>query len=233
MFDKSKQYSYTAQKHQRHRLLKIFLVFLILYVVYNCLTAFFFSVWVVENDTMKNGLNAGDRLIFTSFLTSPQNRELRRGSIVLVDKGGNKDQKWPLKVVDGIVRFFTAQRVSIFSRDGQYYIKRVIALPGDEISMTDYVFRVRPQGSTFSLTEFELSYKPYSPVIPRVSALWDDSLPFSGTMDTIILGEDECFVIADDRGTTNDSRTWGPISPSLITAKAAIRIWPLNKIERF
>jgi signal peptidase I len=233
MFDKWTQYSYAAQKHKRHRLLKFLLGFLILYVVYNCLTAFFFSVWVVDNDTMKNGISAGDRIIFTTFLSSPQNRELQRGNIVLIDKRGDKDQSVPLKIIDGVVRFFTAQRVSIFSRDGQYYIKRVIALPGDEISMTDYEFRIKPQGETFSLTEFELSYRPYAPIRPRTSALWDDSLPFSGTMDPIILRPDECFVVADDRTTTNDSRTWGPISPSLITARAVIRIWPLNKIERF
>ena len=238
MFDKWTQYSYAAQKHQRHKLLKFILVFLIIYIVYNCLTAFFFSVWVMENDTMKNSLGAGDRIIFSSFLKPSQNRELQRGSIVLIDKKGDKDQKLILKLVDGFVRFFTAQRVSIFSRDGQYYIKRVIALPGDEISMTDYVFKIKTKDNTFSLTEFELSYKPYVPIIPQInkldeSSVWDDSVPFSGTMDTIILGPDEFFVIADDRGSTNDSRTWGPIPTSMVTARAMIRIWPLNKIERF
>jgi len=231
MFDKWMQYSYAAQKHHRHRLLKIILSFLVLYILYNCLTAFFFSVWVVENNTMKNELSAGDRLIFTSF--TPYSGDLQRGSIVLIDKRGDKNQKLPLKLVDGVVRFFTAQRVSIFSRDWQYYIKRVIALPGDEVSMTDYVFRVKIAENSFSLTEFELSARPYNPVIPQTSSLWDESIPFSGTMDPVILGPDECFVISDDRTSTNDSRTWGPISPSLITARAVLRFWPLNKIELF
>ena len=246
MFDKWTQYSYAAQKHQRHRLLKFLLGFLLFYIAYNCLTAFFFSVWVVDNNTMQTGLSSGDRIIFTSFTLLSFNRSkindnnlpFRRGSIVLVDKREDNNQKLPLKIVDGAVRFFTAQKISIFSRAGQYYIKRVIAVPGDEISMTDYVFRVKPGAAgtgdnSFSLTEFELSEKPYTPLIPQTSRLWNDTIPFSGSMDPVILGPDECFVISDDRANTNDSRTWGPISPSRISARAVLRFWPLTKIELF
>jgi len=237
MFDKSSQYSYRTQKNKRNRILKIFAVFLVLYIVYNCITAFLFSVWVVENNTMHNSLNSGDRLIFTSISPISRSDEnsfpYKRGSIVLVDMRQERNQNLPLRIVDGFVRFFTAQRVSIFSSRGQFYIKRIIGLPGDEISMNNYVFRVRASGSTFSLTEFELSDKPYHPVIPQTSELWDVSIPFSGNMDTIILGPDECFVISDDRSNTNDSRTWGAISSSLITSRAVLRFWPLNKLELF
>jgi signal peptidase I len=239
MFDKWTQYSYTAQKKQQYRLFKYIFVFIILYITYNCFSAFFFSVWVIDNNTMQPGLNSGDRLIFSSF-TPPswlRNKNennyflFKRGSIVLVDMGRYKDKKAPLRVIDGIVRFFTAQKISIFSGKGQYYVKRVIALPGDEISMSNYVFRIKAAGSEYSLTEFELSDKPYHPNISHTSELWDGSIPFSGSMDPIILGANECFVISDDRSNTNDSRTWGTVSISLITAKALIRFWPFAKIE--
>ena len=240
MFDKWMQYSYKAQKHQRHRLLKLLFVFLILYVLYNCLTAFFFSIWALDNDTMQPGLGPGDRLIFASTalparftIIKPKDPlPFKRGSIVLVDMGLKRNRNLPLRILDGAVRFFTVQRVSIFSKDEQFYIKRVIGLPGDEISMTNFVFRVKPQDSSYSLTEFELADKPYYPVIPQVPALWDETLPFSGNMDRIILGPDECFTASDDRGNTNDSRTWGPVSSGLITARAVFRFWPLTKIGR-
>jgi len=240
MFDKWTQYSYRAQKYQRHRILKFIFIFFVLYLIYNLLTTFLFSVWVIDNEVMQPGLLPGDRLIFTSF-TPPawinRNRNekyslpFKRGSIVLVDMGRNKEQKLPLRVIDGVVRFFTAQKVSIMSARGQYYIKRVIALPGDEIIMANYVFRVKTPNNPYSLTEFELSEKPYHPDIPQIPAIWDESVPFSGSMDKVILGSDECFVISDDRSSTNDSRTWGAVSPSLITARALIRIWPIVKIE--
>jgi signal peptidase I len=238
MFNKWTQYSYRAQQYQRHRILKFLFILFIFYAAYNCFTSFLFSVWVLDNNTMQGALASGDRLIFTSFrmpswLKYKENEEnlfFRRGNIVLVDMGRNSEQKLPLRIVDGVVRFFTLQKVNIFSSEGQYYIKRVIALPGDEISMTNYVFRVKTSSNSYSLTEFELSDKPYHPEIPRVPALWDESVPFSGNMSAVILGPDECFVISDDRSNTNDSRTWGAISPSLITAKAVLRIWPVLKI---
>jgi len=239
MFDKWTQYSYRAQKNQRHKFFRFLLWFFALYILYNCLTAFFFSVWSIDNDTMQPGLSSGDKLIFTSFAPLSLGRDgkpqflFKRGSVVLVDMGRERQRKFPLRAIDGIVRFFTLQRVSIFSGSGQYYIKRVIALPGDEISMVDYVFRVKPAGSSYSLTEFELSEKPYHPSIPKTPSLWDDSVPFSGKMDAITLKSDECFVISDDRSNTNDSRTWGVVPPSLITARAVLRFWPLVKIELF
>jgi signal peptidase I len=242
MFDKSVKYSYRAQKNQRYRILRFFFFILILYVIYSCFTTFFFSVWIVENNTMQPALASGDRLIFSSFkppsfidrrMGNDEINNLKRGSIVLIDMGRNNEQKLPLRIIDGVVRFFTAQRISIFSQNRQYYIKRVIALPGDEISMTDYVFRVRSKGNPFSLTEFELSGKPYRLSIPQVSSIWDDTIPFSGNVETVILEQDECFVISDDRSNTNDSRTWGAISPSLITARAVLRFWPFRNFESF
>jgi len=237
MFNKWTQYSYKAQQYQRYRLLKFFFILFILLVAYNCFTSFLFSVWALDNDTMQGALASGDRLVFTSFrmpswLNHKENEEnlfFKRGNIVLIDMGRDREQKLPLRIIDGVVRFFTLQKVNIFS-SGQYYIKRVIALPGDEISMTNYVFRVKTSNNSYSLTEFELSDKPYHPEIPKVPAVWDESIPFSGNMAPVILGSDECFVISDDRSNTNDSRTWGAISPSLITAKAVLRIWPLFKI---
>jgi signal peptidase I len=190
---------------------------------------------------MQPSLASGDRLIFSSFKLpswlklrgSEENPfPFKRGSIVLVDMGNVKGQNIPMKIIDGVVRFFTAQQVSVFSR-GQYHVKRVIALPGDEIYMSNFVFRIKPSGSPYSLTEFELSDKPYHPAIPQIPALWDESIPFSGSMDLIILGPDECFVVSDDRSNTNDSRTWGAVSPSLITARAILRFWPLVKIVLF
>jgi signal peptidase I len=108
----------------------------------------------------------------------------------------------------------------------------VVGLPGDEITMINFVLRVKPEDSSYSLTEFELSEKPYDITIPHVPALWDDSIPFSGNMDRIVLGENECFVIADDRSNTNDSRTWGPIPVDLVTGRAVFRYWPFSRIGR-
>ena len=238
MFEKWKRYSFAAQKHQRHRVLKIIIVFFIFLLLYNLISAFLFSSWVLSNNTMQPGLNSGDRLIFASsaWLKLSNTRSVDtvpfiRGNVVLIEKGHNDDRKIPGLILDSVVRFFTFQRLSILNKD-DIFIKRVIGIPGDEIHMVNFVFHVKPAGSAFSLTEFELSGKPYHPAIPQIMPIWNESIPFSGSMDRLVLGQDEYFVVCDDRSNTNDSRTWGPVPKSYVKAKALLRIWPLTKIER-
>ncbi|MDR1099240.1 MAG: signal peptidase I [Treponema sp.] len=239
MFDKWRRYSYAAQKNQRGKILYICLCFLVLYILYNVLTTFFFSMRVLENETMLPGLQPGDRFVFSSFAACSFfpgadffNRPLpfKRGNIVLVEMGRDEKRGLPLLLLDGFVRFFTAQRLSLLGMEDQVYVKRVIGLPGDELTMTNFVFRVKPAADPYSLTEFELSDILYEIAIPHVPALWDDSIPFSGNMDRIVLGENECFVVSDDRSNTNDSRTWGPVSANLIAGKALFRCWPLTRL---
>ncbi|MDR1106562.1 MAG: signal peptidase I [Treponema sp.] len=235
MVDRWRRYSYAAQKTRRYRLLWILLCFAGIYILYNSLTSFFFSFRILENNAMQPGFHAGDRIIFSSFLVhslllnfGPGDRPLpfRRGTVILVDMNGKRNGGSLVSLLDGFVRFFTAQRADLFGKEDHLYIKRVIGLPGDEITMTNFVIRVKPRGGSYGLTEFELSEKPYDITIPQVPALWDESLPFAGNTDRIILGEDECFVLSDDRSNTNDSRTWGPVQADLITGKAIFRYWP-------
>jgi signal peptidase I len=241
MFNKWRKYSYAAQKNQRHQVRWVLVWLLAFFVLYNVLTTFFFSMRGLENETMQPGLRAGDRLIFSSykifsFLAEKDlldgDPPFRRGNVVLVDMSLEENPGLVRKTLDTLLRFVTLQRVSLSGRWEHYYIKRVIGLPGDEISMTNFVLRVKPRGGDYGLTEFELSDRPYIPTIPQVPALWDDSIPFSGNMDTRILGEDECFVLSDDRSNTNDSRTWGPIPTDLIVGKVLFRYWPLTKLGR-
>jgi signal peptidase I len=95
--------------------------------------------------------------------------------------------------------------------------------------MSNYVIRVKPAGENYELTEFELAEKDYVPELPQVSLQWDESIPFSGSMDSITLKAEECFVLSDDRSITNDSRTWGPVTADSITGKALVRYWPLTR----
>jgi signal peptidase I len=241
MFNKWHKYSYAAQKEGRHRVRWILVCFFAIFFLYVFFTTCLFSVRVLENETMQPGLRAGDRFIFSShliyrFLPETLGRDrafhLRRGNIVLVDTALRGNPGILSIVLDTILRFFTAQQYSLAGREEHFFVKRILGLPGDEITMTNFVIRIRAAGSSYSLTEFELSDKPYDVTIPQVPALWDESLPFSGNMERIVLGEDECFVLSDDRGNTNDSRTWGPVPLDLIAGKALFRYWPVTRLGR-
>ena len=234
-----RKFSYADQKTQRYKSRWIVLGVLALIVLYVFFTSLFFSMRVLENNTMAPNLRKGERFIFSSYtlysLIPGLDLEkgplpLRRGNVVLVDMFREKPPGLFYGVLDGLARFFTAQRVSLLDREEHLFIKRVIGLPGDEITMTNFVIRVRVKGSAYSLTEFEVTEVDYTPNIPNIPALWDSSLPFSGNMERIVLGENECFVLSDDRSNTNDSRTWGPVPLNNISGRALFRYWPFTRI---
>jgi signal peptidase I len=231
IFDKGRKYSYADQKHQQHQIRWGLLCFLVMYVGYTVLTTFVFSTRSLKSDAMQPALRAGDRFIVSSYslFSLLPDIPLRRGSVVLVDMDLRQKRSDVDYVLDWGVRFLTAQRRGLFPRE-HLYVKRIIGLPGDEITMSNYVFRVKPRGESYTYTEFEMT-DPYDVSLPRqVPSLWDESIPFSGNMDTIVLGDDECFLLSDDRSNTNDSRTWGPVSLNLIVGKVFFRYWPITRI---
>jgi len=233
--------SYANHKNQKYRVRWIILALLLFFIIYISFTSLFFSMRVLDTDTMAPNLRKGERFIFTSYSAYPLVPGLntykgpipfRRGNVVLVDMFRGKEPGVFYIFLDGAIRFFTAQRFSLMDKEEHLFVKRVIGLPGDEISMTNFIIRVKAKGSPYSLTEFEVTEHDYAPNIPTVPALWDSSLPFSGNMDRIVLGENECFVLSDDRSNTNDSRTWGPVPVKNITGKALFCYWPLSRIGK-
>jgi signal peptidase I len=236
MFNKSPRHSpYTERKKRRAEQRKIIAAALLFFSVYLLITNFFFSMIVLENTSMMPALNYGDRFIFSSFAINkiipfPDPLPIERGSIILINKDALRQNSIVKLMLNKIIRFFSANRIGFPKMEEQIFIKRLAALPGDTISMNNFVLRVQPAGEKYIFTEFELSDKLYEINIPNVPAVWDEAIPFSGSMDEIVLGEDEFFVLSDDRSNTNDSRTWGPVPSDFIRGKELFRYWPPVRI---
>lgn len=242
MFNKSLRYSVTAQKRERYKVLWVVLSLVSLFAAYNIASVFVFSVWAVRGGSVEGSHRTGDRLIvissavpfFFASLAGDRSDEIpyERGSLVMVDRSRSRDTGRNVFFIaaDSIVRFFTAQQVSVFGRGEDLHMKRLLALPGDEVSMSGFVVRVKPRDSEFALTEFEFSQRAYQPLIPQMPAIMDTSLPFSGNMDPVTLGPGEYFVISDDRSNITDSRAWGPVQRRMIIGKPVLRFWPLSRI---
>ena len=107
---------------------------------------------VLENDTMAPNLRSGERFLFSSYSfyslvpgMSLENKPLpfRRGSVVLVNMFREESSGLLHRVLDGTIRFFTAQKFSLTEQNDRIFVKRVIGLPGDEISMVNFVIRVK------------------------------------------------------------------------------------------
>lgn len=99
----------------------------------------------------------------------------------------------------------------------QFYIKRIIGLPGETIEVKNGQVKIYNSSSKtgFILDEYYLS----------------PSQETRGNV-TEILESNEYFVMGDNRLQSSDSRRWGPVSQNLITGRALIRLWPLTKIMK-
>ena len=96
----------------------------------------------------------------------------------------------------------------------QYFIKRVIGLPGEKVQVENgkvYVYNdEHPQGT--------LVDEPY---------LSNQDITF-GKDDTVSLGSDEFYVLGDNRLASSDSRVWGVLPRHDIVGTAWLRVFPLN-----
>lgn len=93
------------------------------------------------------------------------------------------------------------------------FIKRILAVPGETITLKDSTFYVngQPVNEPYIPEEFQTLPGPY---MNRVS--------------TVTLGSDEYFAVGDNRPYSNDSRTWGPITRKDIVGRAFFRYWPVT-----
>jgi signal peptidase I len=98
----------------------------------------------------------------------------------------------------------------------QYFIKRVIGLPGETVKIENgAVSVVTTKGQTLNLSE------PY--VTNRGN----------GADMTRSLGANEYFVMGDNRPESSDSRIWGNLPRSNIVGRALVRLLPLDTASIF
>ncbi len=149
---------------------------------------------------------------------------LQNGDRLLVWKVG---KSWKKLVGDeyipkrwDIVVFDKPESNTPHSSSVDHLIKRVIALPGERVTVIDGSVSVyndeNPDGFN-----------------PDKDQEYSDSFDYtSGNVDTIV-GENEVFVLGDNRGKSLDSRVFGPINADLLTGTAEIRIAPVSNFEKF
>jgi len=102
----------------------------------------------------------------------------------------------------------------------QYFIKRMIGLPGDKIEIKD--------GSVFVYTEDSGHFIKLSE-----DYLSDEVETFANTEEPIELGADEYYVLGDNRNHSKDSRSFGTVKSSFIVGRVLFRGWPLSRLTIF
>jgi len=98
----------------------------------------------------------------------------------------------------------------------KFFIKRIIGLPNESIKIDGSKITImndnHPDG--FDLNE------------QYVKNLAFDNM-------TVVLGNDEFFVMGDNRNSSSDSRSWGNVKENLIIGHVLLRLLPINQIGIF
>ncbi len=94
-------------------------------------------------------------------------------------------------------------------RGSTLFVKRLVGLPGDTLEIREGVL-IR-NGEEVDESDMDSMNRSYASMAP------------------LTLGEDEFFVMGDNRGNSNDSRAVGPLTRSQIVAHVQRVVWPLSK----
>lgn len=98
----------------------------------------------------------------------------------------------------------------------QFFIKRIIGLPGEEIEIKNGRIKIHNTGypDGFLLEESYLK-PPDRTTNPDL---------------TITLDEGDFFVLGDNRDFSSDSRVWGVLERDFIVGRALFRAWPVARL---
>jgi len=103
------------------------------------------------------------------------------------------------------------------SNNKKFLIKRIIGLPNETVNIIKGEVFIQKENESSPGTKIEEDY------LTAIS--FEDS--------SLTLGENEYFVMGDNRKASFDGRSWGALNKDLIKGRALLRLMPINKISIF
>ncbi len=108
----------------------------------------------------------------------------------------------------------------------QFFIKRVIGLPGEQITVDNGRITIvndeHPNGVTLSEV-----------YLPSQGLTFPHNTSVVGGRKTLTLKDDEYFMMGDNRLASSDSRDWGPLNRKDMIGKVFVRVLPLSEFAKF
>ena len=211
------------------------------FLVWLVVSRFLASTWSIDSVSMSPALEPGDRVVVSLLAFGPRIpfsaarlpgiTEPARGDLVVVEPPYVGTAPAWRRLLEPIAGFFTGQRATIVrdfegGRQNRYVVKRIIGIPGDTVRLQGFIASLRPQGASDFTPEARLIGEPFERRIDFAPANWEPSLPFSGTGDDVTLGPGEYYVLGDNRASSSDSRSWGPLAEARIVGRVVLRYWP-------
>lgn len=185
-------------------------------VIAMLIKGFIFDIVRVDGSSMFPTLVDNDRLIVTKLGYTP-----KQGDIIILDSEYKNREEYFDRLAESkdkeelssFEKFF-AQSSMPSNLKKKYYVKRIIAMPGQTIDLVD--------GKVY--VDGEMLDEPY---YDGLTTSIDPTVEYPITVD------DDCvFVMGDNRTRSKDSRSseLGQVPFNAILGKSQVRIWPLSDI---
>ncbi len=159
--------------------------------------AFLLQAFYIPSASMVDTLHENDRVLVNKL--SYRIGDIDRGDVIVFEKppgaGGNIDD----------------------------FIKRVVALPGETITIVD--------GAVY--IDGALLDEPYTGeqrTVPRPIEIVSQGCTNEPAEDRCVLADGWYFVMGDNRGNSTDSRVFGPIHKDTVVGRAFLKVWPIGDL---
>ena len=98
----------------------------------------------------------------------------------------------------------------------RYLLKRIIGLPNEEVNLSGEAVEItKKNGTRFTLRE------PY---------LADEKVRYTDQVTR--LGDEQYFLLGDNRSNSLDSRVWGGLADDNIVGRVILRLYPFEHAEK-
>jgi signal peptidase I len=246
MFQKNGGFSrysaYVRGKKQRTRIKRFLIVTAGFFVCLGLLAFLGVSSLSIQGEAMEPNLHNGDRLLSAAlpygltFVFSEKRYFAagtpERGDIVLARPGYHSSPPSWFVALDRILGILSFQKINMefilgAHRGDSLLVRRIVGIPGDTLYMKEGRVFCRPSGQDEFLREDELIDEAYSVKLPQRIPGWESGFPGPSDFPQTILGENEYFLLCDNRGIMDDSRLWGTVPQRAVLGKIVFTYWPL------
>lgn len=236
----SVRYSAYRDRSRQRPLASILRFAVVFLVVYLIVTSVLIHAVRVGSDMMAPTLHAGDRLLVSPLVYGPRFplfgwvlpgfRDPDRGDLVVLRPPYMPGARFSERLANPFLRIVTLERIR--TDDGETWrsalqVKRIAGIPGDTVRVEGFRALIKPAGaasfeplSSLRETDFELE-------LSSVPDDWAAEDPFGAASGEVLLGDDEYFVLADNRTAGLDSRHWGVVTGESIHGYVLLRFWPI------
>jgi signal peptidase I len=206
----------------------------------------------VPTGSMQNTIYIGDHFLINKFIFAPGShpfflpqRDIKRGDIIVFKYPGDNDNPGRDRM--------TVPPVTPFQ---DYFIKRVVGLPGETIEIRGATVLINNQPlpehritaepgvnrqASLSILEnpqrsqgesYNVYYSPHTLSITQDNPERPPDIFHYGVEKPYRIPENSYFVMGDNRDDSADSRAWGPVASNLVIGRALFVFWSKDESKQ-